>query len=203
MKKILTLLAALLLVASASAEFRWGPTAGVNISELKYKQDLFTVDQTVGVSVGVLGELMFPGIGFGLDVGLLYEMHGAKQHFGERKIWASDGIGTETSYLHYIQIPINLRFKYTRLNGIEDKIAPFIYGGPIFSILAGHNDVAPLDYSHGYIGLQCGLGAEIFKRFQVSAGYYWDMTYETITKKLENFSSKARGWQVKLTYFIK
>lgn len=203
MKKLLSLIAALLIVATASAEFRWGPTAGVNFSKFNFRQDLFAVDQRVGGSAGIMGEMMFPGIGFGIDIGLIYEMHSSQMHFGERKIWASDGIGTCTSYMHYIQIPLNLRFKYTRLNGIENKIAPFVFGGPVFSITAGHNDVAPLEYSHGYFGMQCGIGAEVFKQFQISGGYYWDLTYEMRTIKLQNFSAKARGWQIKITYLLK
>ena len=66
-----------------------------------------------------MGELMFPGIGFGIDFGLQYQMHDSKIHFGEKEVWASDGIESPNVALHNIQIPINLRFKYTQLNGIE------------------------------------------------------------------------------------
>ena len=107
MKKFyLTLLLALVCVPAALAQFRWG----------------------------VMAELMFPGIGFGMDFGLNYEMHGSRLHLGDQVVWASDGYGTEQSYIHLIQIPINLRFKYTRLNGVEQKIAPFVFGGPVFNI---------------------------------------------------------------------
>lgn len=203
MKKLLFSLLCLLVSTTAMAEFRWGPTAGVNFSKFEFKQDLITVDRSTGFNAGVQGELMFPGIGFGIDFGLNYQMHGSKIHFGEKEVWASDGIGSPNVTLHTIQIPINLRFKYTNLNGIEKKIAPFVYGGPVFSIIAGHNDVKPLEYSHGYFGLQCGLGAELFKNLQISGGYYWDMTYEIRTIKLSNFSGKAQGWNISLTYFIK
>ena len=63
---LLSILAAVVCVA-ASAEFRWGPTAGVNVTSYKYSQDLFAIDPSVGGSAGVMGELMFPGIGFGID----------------------------------------------------------------------------------------------------------------------------------------
>lgn len=204
MKKFL--LAALLCIGicvPARAEFHWGPTAGVNISTYDFKQDLLTIDNSTGYGVGVLGEMIFPGIGLGLNFGLEYQMHGASIHFGEKKIWATDGIGTETSQLHTLRIPINLRFKYTRLNGIENKFAPFVYAGPVFALTLGHNDVKPLEYSHGCFGVQCGLGFELLKRFQVSAGYYWDLTYEVRTIKLSNYSAKAQGWNFSLTYFIK
>lgn len=203
MRKLLISLLCLLISGTAMAEFRWGPTAGVNISKFEFKQDLIPIDQAVGFQGGIMGELMFPGIGFGMDFGLNYQCHSSKIHFGDKEVWASDGIGSPTSTLHNIQIPINLRFKYTRLNGIENTIAPFVYGGPVFSIIAGHNDVQPLEYAHGYFGLQCGLGAELFRNFQVSAGYYWDMTYEMRTIKLSNFSAKAQGWNITFSYLLK
>ncbi len=203
MKRIFTLVLLAVGVLTASAQFRWGVTAGFNFEKQHFKQDLIDVDAQAGFSAGVLGELMFPGIGLGIDFGLNYEQHSSKLHFEQREIWASDGFDAMRSTIHLIQIPINLRFKYTRLNGIESKIAPLLYGGPVFNIQAGHNGVAPLEYSAGSIGLQCALGAELFTKLQVTAGYYWDMTYETRTRKLENFSAKPQGWQVKVVYFIK
>ena len=198
---LLSILAAVVCVA-ASAEFRWGPTAGVNITSYKYSQDLFAIDPSVGGSAGVMGELMFPGIGFGIDLGLNYNMHGSKLHLGDKKVWASDGYGIEQSYLHTIELPINLRFKYTNLNGIERKIAPFVYGGPLFSIIAGHSTLDALKYSGGSVMLQCGVGAELFEHLQISAGYYWGMTYETQTIKLEDLTSRSQGWRVNLTYLF-
>ena len=183
---LLSILAAVVCVA-ASAEFRWGPTAGVNVTSYKYSQDLFAIDPSVGGSAGVMGELMFPGIGFGIDF---------------KKVWASDGYGVEQSWLHTIEVPINLRFKYTNLNGIERMVAPFVYAGPVFSIIAGQNKLDALNYSGGSVMLQCGIGAELFENLQVSAGYYWGMTYETRTVKLEDLTSRSQGWRVNLTYLF-
>ena len=198
---LLSILAAVVCVA-ASAEFRWGPTAGVNVTSYKYSQDLFAIDPSVGGSAGVMGELMFPGIGFGIDFGLNYNLHGSKLHLGDKNVWASDGYGVEQSWLHTIEVPINLRFKYTNFNGIERMVAPFVYAGPVFSIIAGQNKLDALNYSGGSVMLQCGIGAELFENLQVSAGYYWGMTYETRTVKLDDFYSKSQGWRVGLTYLF-
>ncbi len=202
MKKIVFTLLLAVVSICASAEFRWGPTAGINISTYNFRQDLITVDQSLGFDVGVLGELMIPGIGFGIDLGMHYSMYGAKLHLGEKEVWSSDGFNTEQSYLHALHIPINLKFKYTRLNGIERYVAPFVYAGPVFSLLVGHNKVEALEYSGGSVMIQCGLGAELFENFQISGGYYWGMTYELRTIKLDNFSAKPEGWTVRLTYLF-
>lgn len=190
----------MVIVATASAQFRWGPTAGININDYQFKQHLLNIQHGVGASAGVMGELMFPGIGLGVDIGLNYNMHQSKMDFGAWPVWA--GQGDRSVVMHTVQVPINLKFKYTRLNGIERTVAPFVYGGPLFSINLGHNNVPAMEYSGGSFMLQCGLGAELFRRFQLSGGYYWGMTYEIRTLKLDNYSARPKGWMVKLTYLL-
>lgn len=201
-KQLLCALALLLCAAGANAQFRYGPIAGVDISSLKFKQDLFSVDQSVGFSAGVMSEMMFPGIGFGFNVGLLYEQRGATLNLGERKIWASEGYGKERTYLHYINIPLHLRFKWTRMDGFEDYLAPFVFGGPDFGFLAGHNKIEALDYAGGEVGLTCGLGLELWKHWQVSASYTWGMTYALKTAQLTNLSAQNRTWNVRVCYLF-
>lgn len=201
MKRHILLLAALLAVCmTASAQFRWGVNVGTNISNYHFKQKLLEADAVVGAEAGIKGEMMFPGIGFGVDIGLNWNMHGSKLHFGEFPVFAP--AQTETSYLHTLQVPLNLRFKYTRLNGFEEKLAPFVFGGPVFSITVAHSNVGPLEYSGGCVGLQCGIGAEIHRHWQVSAGYQWGMTYEVRTRKLDNYSARCSGWKVNLVYLF-
>lgn len=203
-KYIFRLLAAgmMLCAVSASAQFRYGATAGVVMSDLKFNQDLITVDKAIGATAGVVGELMFPGIGFGIDLGLLYTMRGAEINLGEREIWASQGYGKEQSRLHYIDIPVNLRFKYTRLGGIEEYVAPFIFGGPSVSFLVAKSDIKALEYPGADIGLSAGFGLELFKRWQVSASYTWGITYSLKTRLLEDFSAKNKTLNIRLTYFF-
>ena len=95
MRKIIVALLMTVTAFSALAEFRWGPTAGINVSELYWKQDLVENKLLVGPNVGVMGELMIPGIGFGVDFALKYSMHGSNVDFGQQNIWSSDGYGKE------------------------------------------------------------------------------------------------------------
>lgn len=196
-------------VTPANAQFRYAPVAGVTIGTLKFKQDLFPVDQKVGFEVGAMGELMFPGIGFGIDFGLLYNMMGAQTDLGSRLIWSSDGIGNTATILHTLQLPVHLRFKWTRMNGFEDYLAPFVYGGPEFGFLVGHNKIKrnegtadPYRYAGGDIGLCAGGGVEVFKRWQVSVQYTWGMSYLLKTRKLDNMSARNRQWAVRVAYFF-
>ena len=117
-RKFLTfiiILAALCGVHQANAQFRWGATVGANFNDLKFKQSgILSVGKGFGESAGINGEMMFPGIGFGIDIGLRYEQLGAKLNLGDFPLWESQGYSTdERIYIHNIQIPFNLKFKYT------------------------------------------------------------------------------------------
>ena len=94
MKRLSALLlffVALIAAAPAvSAQFRYAPIVGVTYTDLKFKQDIFPVSSLVGGQAGIQAELMFPGIGFGMDFGLIYNMIGAKCDIGTREIWSSD-----------------------------------------------------------------------------------------------------------------
>lgn len=187
---------------AAKAQFRYGPVVGVTLNRLVFKQDLVDVTQQVGYMAGIQGELMFPGIGVGIDLGLLYNQQGAMVKLGQKEIWASEGYGSERVYLHNIQIPVHLRFKYTRLNGIEDKIAPIVFGGPEFNIQVAHGRCDAFKYSGGDLGLTAGVGAELFRRWQVTGSYTWGMSYALKTKLLDDFSAQSRQWTVKVAYFF-
>ncbi len=198
LKKIVAIFLIAICAFGASAEFRWGPTVGVNISELYWKQKLVKTDMLAGPNVGVMGEIMIPGIGFGVDIALKYSMHGANVNFGDQYIWSSDGYGKEKLWFHTVQIPLNIRFKWTRMNGFEHYIAPFVYGGPVFNFNVATTKLPIIEHPAGSFGMQCGIGGEFFERYQLSAGYYWGISYDVRTVKLDNFSGRTRGWQVNL-----
>ncbi len=205
MKKILIcfiIMASIIGAGYANAQFRYGPIVGVDFTNLEFRQDLITVDQSTGFSAGIIGEMMFPGIGFGLDIGAMYVQRGATLHLGEKKIWYSDGFGTERSYLHYLDIPLNLRFKYTRLGGIEDYVAPFVFGGPSLSVLFAHNSISALEYAGGEFGLSVGGGLEILRKWQISVSYTWGMSYALKTRLLDDFSAKNRTLNVRVAYLF-
>jgi hypothetical protein len=41
-----------------------------------------------------------------------------------------------------------------------------------------------------------GAGVEIYKRFQLSGGYIWDVTYDVGTHKLDDFTARLEGWVI-------
>lgn len=206
-KKFAAIIIALLTLCSSQAlmaqsKFRYGPAAGVTFSTLKFRQDLFTVDQSTGFSAGVQAEFMFPGIGFGLGLGLMYNQLGATLHLGEQKIWSSQGYGKERSYLHYVEIPFHLKFKYTRLNGFEDKLAPIVYGGPTFGLHVGNSNIPALKYAGGDLGMTLGIGVEILRNWQLTGSYTWGMTYVEKARLLTDFSARSYSWDIRVAYYF-
>ena len=201
-KSLIILVLAVAGSAVANAQFRYAPVVAFEQTNLKFKQDLVDISATPSFQLGVQGEMMFPGIGFGLDFGLMYEQQNAKINLGEKKIWSSLGLGKETAMMHNIHIPLHLRFKYTRLNGFEEKLAPLAYFGPEFNIQAAHAGGDAFKYSGGDLSLAVGVGVEIFRCWQVIGGYTWGMTYALKTKLLEDFSAKTRGWTLRVAYFF-
>lgn len=192
----------LICAPAASAQLRWGATLGGLVTGLHFKQPLVEVKQVPGFSAGVIGEVMFPGIGFGVDIGAQYEMRGAKVNLGQKVMWSSQGYGDARFYEHYLAIPVHLRFKYTRLNGFEEYLAPIVFAGPSFGFLLGHSDIPAFQFPVGEIGIDMGLGAEIFKRWQVTASFNLGMTYCTKANILTNYSAQNRTWKVAVTYFF-
>lgn len=196
MKKILLTIFCLAVAFGASAKFRWGPSVGANFPYYYWEQNLVGSTTLAGFSAGVQCELMIPGIGFGVDFGLKYANRGGRVAFGDQYVWSSDGIGTVDLRLQTIQIPVNLRFKWTRMNGIENYVAPFVYAGPEFNINVANTKCDAVKRAGASLGLGVGLGAELFKRYQLSGGYVWDVTYDVKTHKLDDFSARLEGWVV-------
>lgn len=172
------------------------------MTSMVFDQDLFSVSKNVGGTVGVTGELMMPGIGFGFEAGVMYTQRGAKLNLGEKPIWATQGFGKENCALHYIEIPIHLKFKYNRLNGFENTLMPMVFVGPEFSFLVAKNDIAAFNYPAGEFGLDLGVGAEIMRKVQVAASYTLGLSYSVKDKYLTDFIGQNRTWKLTCTYFF-
>lgn len=210
MKKLVTLLLIMIVAGGATSwsqtTTRWGVTAGANYNELHFKQqDIFPVDRMFGPTAGVTGELMIHGVGFGFDASILYNLRQSRLYMGDRELWRQQGLGSEVCRLHYIDVPVHLKFKYRRLNGVENTVAPIIFAGPTFSFLAGHNNIGDhqLQYTTTSVQLHFGLGVELFNKFQINAGYGFNVGQTCRTTLLDDHVAKNRTWTVTMNYFFK
>lgn len=207
MKKLFLLITAMLLAsaaATAQTTSRWGITTGANINEVHFKQtDIVPSKRAWGPQVGVTGEMNFSGIGFGVDAGLLYTLKQGKVNYGDRTMWAAVGAGNETVSMHYIDVPLHLKFKWHRMGGLEETIMPLVYVGPQFSFLAHGNQGKLNDYSPVSVYLDMGAGVELKERVQIKAGYNFSVGQSFHTKMLDDNVAKNRTWYFNITWFLK
>lgn len=200
MKKLLFLLLLSIISITASAEFRWGLTAGANFSNYSWRQKLIDTRMQTGFQGGVIGEVMIPGIGFGLDLGVNYTMHASKMDLGAHQIWS--GMGDIDFKMHSIDIPLHVRFKWTRMDGLEQYIAPLAFAGPVFQFHVAQTDCPAIEHPAGSVGINVGLGAEIIRRIQITGSYTFGVAYEIKTVKLDNLSARNSGWSVNIAYLF-
>ena len=207
MKKIILFITTLLIAtatASGQTTSRWGITAGATINEVHFKQhDIVPSKRAVGPQLGVTGEMNFSGIGFGVEGSLLYTLKQGKVNYGERTIWESQGFGDEMVSMHYLDVPLHLKFKYNRLGGAESTIMPMIFVGPQFSFLmhGNHGDINK--YSPVSVYLDMGLGCELMERVQLRGGYNFSIGQSFHTKMLDENVAKNRTWYFNVTWFLK
>ena len=209
MKRIFSIIVLLVAMATSftmSAESRWGVVAGVNLNAFPAYQrgdyKLYDTNNTIGGTVGINGEIFFPGIGMGVDASLLYDFTPATLQLGQREIWASQGIGEEKIKMHILEIPLNLKYRYINLNGIENKIYPFVFGGPSINILLAHSDGGNMAYTTTSLGMHVGFGVELMRKFQISASHEWGLSQQFKTILLEDNAHKLRTWHIRCTYFF-
>lgn len=193
---------AIISISTAWGEFRFGPQAGFNVSNYFWKQPLIESKYGVGPTAGILGELMIPGIGFGVDMALRYNMDASRINLGEHYVWSSDGYGNDVFRLHQLQLPVNLRFKYTRLEGVERYVAPFAFVGPVFNFALKQGDCGAIEHPAASVGIQFGLGGEFFEHLQLSAAYQWGVAYQIRTVKLDNLSARNSGFNINLAWLF-
>lgn len=201
MKKILLALVAVMISLGSAAEMRWGPTVSADFNTFHWKEPLLETHMRTGFDAGIMTEIMIPGIGFGVDAGIRYSMQSAKVNLGQWPVWNTDGFGDENVTVHSVQIPLHLRFKYTRLEGFEEYLAPLAYVGPVFAFNT-QNSCKAFESPAGTVSLDFGLGAEVLQKFQVSVGYQWGVSYALRTKKLENLSGRADGFKINVAYLF-
>ena len=207
MKKTFFIIATMLacaIAASAQTSSRWDITAGANINEVHFKQqDIVSTSRMWGPQLGVTGEMNFSGIGFGAEASLIYTLKQGKVNYGERTMWKAVGAGRETVAMHYIDVPLHLKFKYNRLNGLESTIMPMLFVGPQFSFLpyASHKELN--SYPPVNVYLDMGAGIELMEHLQIRVGYNFSIGQSFHTKLLDENVAKNRTWYINATWFLK
>lgn len=183
---LLTLICFVFVAVPTHAQLRFGIKAGANITDYKFGSGLKS-DNLSGFTGGVMGEFMVPVLGFGVDASLLYS----------RKGFSTDIPGEKHQYLHYLDVPVNLKWKF----GLPKIASIFILGGPSFNFLIGNSLSDQIKKKDFDLALNIGLGIELLQKIQVAAQYGWGLT-NAVKIDLINKNAKAKGWTLTAAYLF-
>lgn len=201
MKKILGLVFALCLIASAPASaqiLKFGVKAGTNLVGSPDDIKGIKTDGYTGFFAGVMAKATIPLLGLGVEGDILYSQSGAE-------------IGGETVKKKSIEIPIFLRYDLA-LPVISKVAVPFIAVGPQFGFTLSDDDivsdVSKFEYKKSQLSLNLGAGAVLFSHLQAHINYnialgktsefstLQDGAWNVITK------DKTNTWQISVAYLF-
>jgi hypothetical protein len=192
MKKIIVLLAALVVAINADAQIKLGVKAGLNVNDMSFSgdkgvgeniDDLFA--NRNGWHFGMALKMKFPLFPLTLQPEVLFSTRGYNNDAGNLT-------------LNYIEIPINLQW------GISlGKVRPYVELSPYLSTLVGSNKpdyLGEINNWDGGVGL--GVGIDIWK-LQISGKYVWGVS-KVADVKAGNIdgSLRNRSIQISVAYFL-
>lgn len=194
---IVVILAAFLAIMPASAQFRFGIKAGVNVSSLHFNNtvldDLKNSDNRTGFTGGLMCEFTVPIIGLGFDLSAMYTHRVNDVQTAAVAKYSND----------YIEIPINLKYKLG-LPVIGKIITPYFFTGPSFAFLTSKKRIENAFQNKATdVTWNLGAGLQLLNHLQIGANYGWG-----INKAVEYIgtsageTAKINGWTVTAAYLF-
>lgn len=198
------LVAALTFAMPSQAQIGFGVKAGLNLNSISLKGNgtkNLDANNRAGFFAGVTADVTIPLLGFGADASLLYD---------NKSISLSEGNGKNSKTLHYISLPINV--KYTV--GLSSLASVYVATGPQFAWNVGSKSWAPSHLTEGWeltnseFSWNVGLGATVLSHVRVGYNYnigigdtaettFLNTAGKAITGKLKNNTH-----QISLTYLF-
>ena len=169
MKKLIVVIASLLVAVSAYAQF--GVVAGVTSSKSDLKSAIADANNITQYHVGVTYKMSLGA--FAIQPSILYNMKGSKLNVSELSTTELD---FKTGYIEIpVQLQLGLNLGLARVYGFAE---PFIgYAISNAATLSGNDLKADWDNVKSRLeyGVGLGVGIELIKHVQVSARYFWNM----------------------------
>lgn len=214
MKKLISIIAAVLFFANLHAQLSVRPEIGLNLADMKvkYTNPIFTTDMNTKVKTGLKAGayLKIPVIeGFYVEPGLLYSMKGYSQELTMNInpiTMSSDKIKYRTN-VHWLELPVNLGYDFHIGKAGELFVAAGPYFGYALSGKQKADDDAIKDHKLDFgpdtgddmrsfdLGFNFGLGYQIPLGLYIRAQYGFSATnlapeedYGKLKNKVFSFS---------------
>jgi hypothetical protein len=188
--KIILIITLLMAVSAVHSQIRIGAKGGVNVANVTFNKDVFNPGNLTGFNIGPVIEFMLGEHGLGFDAAVLYTQRGFKSK-------------EETVKNAYLQVPVNLKYKFGLSN-----IKPYLAAGPYIDLkIAGKNVWNVFANAQGAkeqiksknfgAGLNFGAGIELAKMIQIGINLNWGLTndYNSFNpKEIDSFRGKSITW---------
>ena len=164
MKKVfVVMLMAVAFAMPSKAQFKFGITGGLNMTNVNTKDLPASVKSRAGFFVGPTVKFSFPMLPIAIDAAAVYDQREGK---------AGEGDYTQTIKSQSIQIPINLRYGV----GLGDMAEVFLFAGPQFGFNVGSDKKFNEVYSEwtlksSNLSANVGLGLTLLSKLQLKANY--------------------------------
>lgn len=179
------LVAAAILIAStsASAQFKFGIKAGMNVNKIHFNKDIvkdFGQENSTGWTIGAMAEFTVPVIGICLDASLMYarmnnnandEIISAVTYYDSAYTGAMSALESGNVFCrNFLEIPINLKYKLT-IPIVAKYIKPYVFTGPNFAFRLDKNTLKDFKTKSCEVAWNVGLGVELFSHVQIGGSY--------------------------------
>lgn len=207
MKKVfVVMLMAVAFAMPSKAQFKFGVTGGLNMTNVNTKDLPASVKSRAGFFVGPTVKFSFPMLPIAIDAAAVYDQREGK---------AGEGDYTQTIKSQSIQIPINVRYGF----GLGDMAELFLFAGPQFGFNIGSDktlgeqvNVAKSTWTlkSANFSANVGVGATVLGKLQAKLNYNFafgktgEIEVEDLTTKTKEVigGAKANAWQISLAYFF-
>lgn len=192
-KALLVALVAIFSFGYASADFRWGIKAGLNISNLNLKNIPSTVQDPgnrTGWQAGLMAEFTIPIVNIGADASLMY----MRQNVDDNKVYENKD---------FIDLPINLKWKIG-LPVVGNIISPIIYTGPDFLFAINKHVIDNFKSKACEVGWNVGIGLQLVNHLQITAGYCFGLNNvaKLAGANPQDMKAKKNYWTVTAAYLF-
>lgn len=206
---ILAVIATIAVAMPASAQFRFGIKAGMNVNSVSFNtNDLkanFDKENRSGFFGGITTEFTVPIIGLGFDLSVLYSHRNIGGDIaGDDKL---ENIITNEDFRKqdYIEIPLNLKYKLS-LPAISKIIAPYVTTGPSIAFKCSKAAVTDAYKEKKFdAAWNVGGGVQLIEHLQIGVNYSWGMTkaleYVGVGNEAADLG-KINGWKISAAWLF-
>ena len=212
MKKVLSfivLAVSLFFANPAQAQIKLGVKGGLNVSNLKLDDDMWTADNKVGFFIGPMVKVTVPVTGLSFDVAALYDQKEAKVKVADDVVGGAYNSTTVTQ--KFIDIPVNVRYGF----GLSSLANIFLFAGPQWGINVGNknfkwNKSSSYSLKKANFSVNVGAGVTLLSHLQASVNYNIECNK---SGKMDTGSLDSNGkplvikgrnntWQISLGYWF-